>query len=81
MQTTIKEKLVLVFISFWAIIITVRIFIFETLREGNVSPVISISGLHIHHFLIGFFLLLIAAIIFYFANGRKKIKTNDKGKW
>jgi len=71
MQKTLKEKLTLIFISFWSIIIIVRSIIFENLRENKTTHII-IKGVHIHHFIIGFLLLLISIIIYRFTNGRKR---------
>lgn len=71
MRKNFKEKLVLIFISFWAIIIIVRSFIFENLRENKATQII-IKGIHIYHFFIGFAFLLISVIIYYFTTGRKR---------
>ncbi|MCL5771476.1 MAG: glycosyltransferase family 2 protein [Actinobacteria bacterium] len=71
MQKNFKEKLALIFISFWTIIIIVRSLIFENLRENKATQII-IKGIHIHHFFIGFVFILISAAIYYFTHGRKR---------
>lgn len=71
MQKTLKEKLTLIFISFWSIIIIVRSVIFENLRENKATQII-IRGIHVHHFFIGFVFILISTAIYYFFHGRKR---------
>jgi glycosyltransferase involved in cell wall biosynthesis len=71
MRKNFKEKLVLIFTSSWLIIIIIRSFIFENLRENKATQII-IKGILIHHFFIGFAFLLISAIIYFFIKGRKR---------
>jgi glycosyltransferase involved in cell wall biosynthesis len=71
MRKNFKEQIVLIFISFWVIIIIARSIIFENLRDSQGTQII-IKGIHIHHFIIGFVFLLISVIALYFTNGRKR---------
>jgi len=65
-----KDNLALVFIFFWTTILGIRFFIADSLEEAGRSPEIVVSGLHIHHFIIGFVLLAMAIFLHLLARNK-----------
>lgn len=56
-------NILLVCLSFWLTVILVRVVIFWSVINGTI-PALFLKGYHIHHFVTGFVLLIIAAILF-----------------
>ncbi len=59
-----STDVLLVFLSFWVTVLAVRGIIFWSVRRGTI-PAIFINGWHVHHFITGFVLLIIALVLYY----------------
>lgn len=60
-----REKSALIFFSLWLTVLGIRSFLFEAWGDDGHYPALFINGIHVHHFIIGFFFLLIASVLYY----------------
>ncbi len=75
MRSGYKEKIALIFLSFWLTILGIRSWLFDAWRDHGQYPAIMIHGVHIHHFAIGFILILLAGALYLRSRLKRELLT------
>jgi len=67
----LKDEVALVLLLFWSTVIAIRLLVAERLEDQGRQLGLVINGVHIHHFVIGFVLILVALLLYFLSKKRK----------